>query len=124
MDYLDNNKSLDYSDLGIDLFDHQEECIKSLNSEFIEGNRKRGMIVVPTGGGKTTIASTWIIKNILDKGYNVLWLSHRIVLLQQAKENFYKYLSYINPSYNLKNLVVISYKDSSWKNVKKETNLA
>lgn len=112
---------LDYSDLGINLFSHQEECIKKLNFDYINNNRKKGLVVVPTGGGKTTIASTWVIKNIIDKGYNVLWLCHRIILLRQANKTFSKYLTTKHYSYDLNKLTVISHKDSSWFEINKKT---
>ena len=49
------------------------------------------LLVLPTGGGKTYVASAWLIKAALDKGKKVLWLAHRTLLLDQAAEAFLQY---------------------------------
>lgn len=49
------------------------------------------LLVLPTGGGKTYVASSWLIKAALDKGKKVLWLAHRTLLLDQAAEAFQEY---------------------------------
>lgn len=73
-------------------FDHQKEAWNNMDKEFLDGKRERGMVVVPTGGGKTTIAVYWLIKNFINKGYRVLWLAHRIELLDQAFATFEKFV--------------------------------
>lgn len=44
--------------------------------------------MLPTGGGKTYTASTWLLRNAIDKGKKILWLAHRQTLLEQAAETF------------------------------------
>lgn len=46
---------------------------------------------MPTGGGKTYTASTWLLRNAIDKGKKILWLAHRQLLLEQAAESFQKF---------------------------------
>lgn len=81
---------------GISLYKHQEEAINSLQEKIIKQNKNpfAGLLVLPTGGGKTLTASYWIAKNYLDKGKKVLWIAHRHELLEQAKVAFHRQLAY------------------------------
>lgn len=36
-------------------YEHQSKAWEALNRHFLRDNRKAGMVVVPTGGGKTAI---------------------------------------------------------------------
>jgi len=68
-------------------YEHQSKAMKNL--DII--NQKPSystLIVLPTGGGKTATASTWLLKNAIDKGKKVLWIAHRTLLLTQAAESF------------------------------------
>ncbi len=49
-----------------------------------------GLLVVPTGGGKTLIAVRWLLRNIIDgkRKKKVLWIAHRHELLKQAFSAF------------------------------------
>lgn len=71
-----------------DLYDYQEEAINKLD----EINQKKtgfsGLLVLPTGAGKTFTAVWWILRAYIDKGYKVLWIAHRHELLNQAAETF------------------------------------
>lgn len=49
------------------------------------------LLVLPTGGGKTYTAATWLIKNAIDKHKKVIWIAHRQMLIEQALETFKKY---------------------------------
>ncbi len=81
---------------GITLYKHQEEAIEKLQTKIIRSNKNpfEGLLVLPTGGGKTLTAAYWIAKNYLDKGKKVLWIAHRHELLDQAQRTFHKQLSY------------------------------
>jgi len=46
--------------------------------------RGGGLIVLPTGAGKTITAMRWIFERVLPKKRRVLWLTHRTELLAQA----------------------------------------
>jgi superfamily II DNA or RNA helicase len=75
---------------GIVPYEHQEKAFYSLNQKIIKTNKNpfAGLLVLPTGGGKTLTAGHWVAKNFLDKGKKVLWLAHRHELLEQAKSTF------------------------------------
>lgn len=51
----------------------------------------KGLVVLPTGGGKTTTAVRWLWEAALVRGKKVLWLAHRHELLNQAYATFCQY---------------------------------
>jgi superfamily II DNA or RNA helicase len=71
-------------------YKHQAEAIMALNREVVESRKTRfaGLLVLPTGGGKTLTAAQWLMKNYIDQKRKVLWIAHRHALLDQARESF------------------------------------
>ena len=67
------------------------------------------LVVLPTGGGKTYTAATWLLKNAIDKHKKVLWIAHRQMLIEQALETFkeYPYEEYL-PNISSFNFRIIS----------------
>lgn len=67
-----------------ELYAHQNEAIKALDQK----NKIpfEGLLVLPTGGGKTLTAIHWLLRNFIDKRKKVLWMAHRHELLDQAFE--------------------------------------
>ncbi|MEH2315953.1 DEAD/DEAH box helicase [Nostoc sp.] len=67
-----------------ELYSHQNEAIKALN----ETNKSafEGLLVLPTGGGKTLTAVHWLLRNFINNKKKVLWIAHRHELLDQALE--------------------------------------
>jgi len=67
------------------LYPFQQEAIQKLN-KIPDSNKPEfsGLLVVPTGGGKTRIAVRWVLKNVIDRNKKVLWIAHRHELLEQA----------------------------------------
>lgn len=65
------------------LYAYQLEAIKTMNEAYRKYTQMRGLLVLPTGGGKTTTAVEWVLPHLL-KGKQVLWLAHRHELLEQA----------------------------------------
>ena len=75
---------------GRQLYDHQREALK--NMDIINKEQSFStLIVLPTGGGKTYTATTWLLRNAVDKKKKILWLAHRQLLLDQAAESFKKF---------------------------------
>jgi superfamily II DNA or RNA helicase len=70
------------SDNPRDLYEHQNQAIQALNKK--NSAPFKGLLVLPTGGGKTLTAVHWLLKNFIDKGQKVLWIAHRHELLNQA----------------------------------------
>jgi ATP-dependent helicase IRC3 len=81
---------------GIVPYEHQEKAFYSLQEKIIKSNKNpfAGLLVLPTGGGKTLTAAHWIAKNYLDKNKKVLWVAHRHELLEQAKNTFAEKLAF------------------------------
>ncbi|MBI3319211.1 MAG: DEAD/DEAH box helicase family protein [Candidatus Omnitrophica bacterium] len=42
-------------------FHHQQAAWNAMNAHFIDNKKQAGLVVVPTGGGKTMIASRWLL---------------------------------------------------------------
>ncbi|BAU10959.1 type III restriction enzyme [Leptolyngbya sp. NIES-3755] len=79
-----------------ELYAHQNEAIKKLD----EANKEafKGLLVLPTGGGKTLTAVHWLLRNFIGRRKKVLWIAHRHELLDQAFETlkFSAYPSLLN----------------------------
>ena len=61
---------------------YQIDAIAKVRAAFVEGAR-RVVLVVPTGGGKTHIASR-VVQMGVERGKRWLWLAHRTELVGQA----------------------------------------
>ncbi|MHB1364750.1 MAG: DEAD/DEAH box helicase family protein [Eubacteriales bacterium] len=89
---------------GIELYPHQQEAIREMNKKILNVDEYAGLLVLPTGGGKTLTATYWLMESLLDKGCKIIWLAHRHELLNQAQKSFekvcYKDITRNKPSYN------------------------
>ena len=65
---------------------HQQLALEKLNAWYdaFTGPQIGGILVLPTGGGKTFTAMHFICRRALSDGYKVLWLAHTHHLLEQA----------------------------------------
>ena len=74
---------------------HQVEALSKLRSWYEQGLKARaaskqkdvrrgGLLVLPTGGGKTFSAMRFLCKAPLSSGYKVLWLAHTHTLLRRC----------------------------------------
>jgi ATP-dependent helicase IRC3 len=72
------------------LFFHQEEAHQKLDKWYKSAptEPRGGILVLPTGGGKTFTACYFICRNPLSDGFKVLWLAHTHHLLEQAFFSF------------------------------------
>ena len=64
-------------------YNHQKDAMKRMSLIDKEDSFST-LIVLPTGGGKTYTASTWLLKNAIDKKKKIIWIAHRQMLLDQA----------------------------------------
>lgn len=69
---------------------HQAEALKKLDDWYKSAptEPRGGILVLPTGGGKTFTACHFISRNPLSDGFKVLWLAHTHHLLEQAFISF------------------------------------
>jgi len=89
---------------------HQIESYEALNKTFVlpmEGY-KGGLLVLPTGAGKTFTAVSWICNNVLPKNIKVLWLAQSSYLLDQACNSFLENSINIPPSRDTLNVRIVS----------------
>ena len=73
------------------LLPHQSEANEKLSKVFspiVPVSHKAGLLVLPTGAGKTFTSVYWILKNIIPKNIKVLWLAQSSLLLDQAADTF------------------------------------
>jgi|GEM_PF-2581712 len=68
---------------GISLRDYQSECMDFMAGAFDSG-KKSILISIPTGGGKTLIFNTFVLR----RGYRALIIAHRDELIEQAQEKY------------------------------------
>ncbi|MFV0140103.1 DEAD/DEAH box helicase family protein [Empedobacter falsenii] len=68
--------------------EHQTKAHKEMNKFFLQDQKNAGILVLPTGGGKTYTSIYWLLKNIISKNKKVLWLADQGFLLEQARETF------------------------------------
>lgn len=71
---------------------HQTKALADLRAwyESAPAPNAGGLLVLPTGGGKTFTAVRFLCRNPLSDGYKVLWLAHTHHLLEQAVDSFGK----------------------------------
>jgi ATP-dependent helicase IRC3 len=100
-------------------YDHQLAAWDKLGKYFHDDKKIAGILVVPTGGGKTAIATRWLLQNHIAKGGRVLWFAHRRSLLRQAFHTFAQAAHLAAPKTQLK-LVTVSSEDCKWSSVARE----
>lgn len=67
----------------IALYSHQQEAMTALDKANEKENFS-GIVVIPTGGGKTMTAAYWLMKNAINSHAKIIWIAHRNLLLEQA----------------------------------------
>lgn len=84
---------------------HQHQALTKLQQWFKEQSKYKqsgGILVLPTGGGKTLTAHRFLCTNPLPNGYKVLWLAHTHHLLEQAFYDLESELKLIHETNNNK----------------------
>jgi superfamily II DNA or RNA helicase len=69
------------------LFEHQQLSLDALE-KWWGSEERRGVLCLPTGGGKTRTAVEFVLTRALEGGNRVLWLAHRHELVNQAIATF------------------------------------
>jgi len=91
-------------------FPHQIEAFQALNNTFKipSKNYAGGLLVLPTGAGKTFTAVNWLCRNILSEKIKILWFAQSSYLLNQACRSFYENAIEIPSSRKFLNIRVVS----------------
>ena len=69
----------------VPLYEFQKDAVEKLTSSFITENKSAGLLVMPTGSGKTRTAVYFLLKNLVSQGYQVVWLTHRHMLIDHEE---------------------------------------
>lgn len=75
----------------VPLYSYQKNAVRALKNYFISDDKKSGILVMPTGSGKTRTSVYFLLKEMISSGYQVIWLAHRHMLIEQTAQNFYKF---------------------------------
>ncbi len=67
------------------LTDFQRDAVAALDRHFAQPGR-RGLLCLPTGGGKTRTSLDWLLSRFVARGERILWVTHRVDLLDQAHD--------------------------------------
>ncbi|MBO4780569.1 MAG: DEAD/DEAH box helicase family protein, partial [Selenomonadaceae bacterium] len=108
---IDLNKSIGFDESNL-LRSYQERAFSELKKHFIDEGKAAGILQMPTGSGKTLTSVCFLLKEMAARGYQIIWLAHRSMLIEQAASEFYKFAPIIknNPDNILKkfNMICVS----------------
>lgn len=83
------------------MYEYQRVSMDGLSQRLPAGQHGRAMLVMPTGSGKTRVATSWMLANCLARGERALWVADSVFLLRQAKSalrGLYRLLGQSAPS--------------------------
>ena len=87
---------------------HQQDAIDAMHDYFKTGRtlqNRNGLLVMPTGSGKTYTAVHWLLTDGIAKGYRIVWLVHRQELVKQTYNEFQRSL-YLLKDTNVKKVKI------------------
>ena len=89
---------------------HQEAAQASLSEQihFDTDESSTGLLVLPTGAGKTWTAVRWLTKEALPRGIQVLWLAHQRELLTQARDTFRSVIAAEEPDVSYRTRMMVT----------------
>lgn len=76
--------------MNVSLYPYQQEAVASMKRHFLEEDRLSGILVMPTGSGKTMTSVYFLLREMASRGYEIIWLAHRFMLVEQAARVFYR----------------------------------
>lgn len=74
----------------VTLHPYQKEAVAALKKFFIDEDEKSGILMMPTGSGKTMTSAYFLLHEMASRGYEIVWLAHRHMLVEQAAEVLYR----------------------------------
>ena len=91
-------------------FEHQLDAFEALKKCFdLDADRgSGGLLVLPTGAGKTFTTVKWVCDNVIPKNARVLWLANSYFLLDQAFEEICHYARWIPEPKQTLNIRLVS----------------
>ena len=74
----------------VSLYPYQEEAVEAMKRHFLDEDKSAGILVMPTGSGKTMTSVYFLLREMASRGYEIIWLAHRFMLVEQAAGVFYR----------------------------------
>ena len=74
----------------IKMREYQDEAINKLNEHFLDNDKRAGVLAMPTGSGKTRVATKFLLESMVAQGWQIVWLTHRAMLIEQVADSIYK----------------------------------
>ncbi len=97
---------------SVTLRPYQERAVLEMRRHFLDDDKRAGILQMPTGSGKTLTAVYFLLTEMTARGYQIIWLAHRSMLIEQAANVFYKFAPLVktNPENRLKkfNMICVS----------------
>lgn len=78
------------SSMQVSLYPYQQEAVAKMKEHFLAENGRSGILVMPTGSGKTMTGVYFLLREMASRGYEIIWLAHRFMLVEQAAGVFYR----------------------------------
>ena len=76
---------------SISLFPYQRSAVEAMKKYYFDEDGQSAILSMPTGSGKTRTSVYFLLTEMISRGYQVIWLCHRSMLLEQAAEQFYRF---------------------------------
>jgi len=111
---------------NVSLYDYQEKAITAMEHDFLIKNVQKGLLVLPTGSGKTRTAVCFLLDKMVSSGYQVVWLTHRHMLVDQPAECFRRYSGLVKrnaPSKKSLKITCVSGQHSSIRRTSKKDDI-
>jgi superfamily II DNA or RNA helicase len=91
-------------------FEHQLDAFEAMKKcfDFAKDQGKGGLLVLPTGAGKTFTTVKWVCDNVIPRNIRVLWLANSYYLLDQAFREIYHYARWIPEPRQTLNIRLVS----------------
>lgn len=81
-------------------YEHQKQTWEALDRLRAAGGRRSGLMVIPTGGGKTATMVTWLVKEMQRRPeLRVLWIADQQELIDQAVREFERQAKTASPRF-------------------------
>ena len=109
------------------MYRYQDVAISHLKKHFFEDDKRAGILAMPTGSGKTRVATKFLVENMIANNWQVIWLTHRAMLIEQTANSFYTYagsmLRYASPEKEIFKMVCVSGSHASVRATEKDDDL-
>ena len=108
------------------MFPYQEKAVADLEKHFQARGNQTALLVMPTGSGKTFTAISYLLEKMVAGGYQVVWLTHRHMLVDQPADDFFQFSAYAkkgNPKMSKLHITCVSGEHASIRRAEKAHNI-